>query len=187
MLDAVGQIISAGGTARVTTQLVADLAGVNKVLVYRYFGSVENLIEQYFTAVSDLLPPACEFLNAVDDGTCRQSEEQVLAGALKFVLCQVWENSSCQQILRREVVTGKLTSSALLDYLAIKVRSSSGSADSEPLRSSLIALVYSAICYLGLAIAHGRAVGIDLRSKGAKKKVEILIEDIVKAVLGQQC
>lgn len=47
MLDAVGKIIAEEGFEKVGVNLVAQKAGVSKMLIYRYFGSVEELIAEY--------------------------------------------------------------------------------------------------------------------------------------------
>lgn len=47
MLDAVGKIIAEEGFEKVGVNLVAQKAGVSKMLIYRYFGSVEDLIAEY--------------------------------------------------------------------------------------------------------------------------------------------
>ncbi len=180
MLDAVGLIIQGGGIGKVSTQSVADLAGVNKVLVYRYFGSVENLVEQYFDDLQRIMPCADKLLSAASFGI--ETEADLLISALKELLGQLWENKANQALLRRQLARGKLSSPVLLDYLSMKVRAGCEDSTGNPLKGALAALVYSAICYLALARAQGRDLGIDLTSAGARKRIETLIEDIVGAV-----
>lgn len=180
MLDAVGLIIQSGGIGKVSTQLVADLAGVNKVLVYRYFGSVENLVEQYFGDLQRIMPCPDKLLSAASFGI--QAEADLLISALKELLGQLWENKANQALLRRQLARGKLSSPVLLDYLSMKARAGCEDSTGNPLKGALAALVYSAVCYLALARAQGRDLGIDLTSAGALKRIEVLIEDIVGAV-----
>ncbi len=47
ILDAVGTIIAEEGFEKVGVNLVAQKAGVSKMLIYRYFGSLEDLIATY--------------------------------------------------------------------------------------------------------------------------------------------
>ncbi len=47
ILKAVGEVIEKYGTEKVGVNLIAREAGVNKVLIYRYFGGVDGLMEQY--------------------------------------------------------------------------------------------------------------------------------------------
>ncbi|SEM75748.1 transcriptional regulator, TetR family [bacterium A37T11] len=47
LLDAVGEIIQTEGYTKLGINHIAQVAGVHKKLVYRYFGTVNNLIETY--------------------------------------------------------------------------------------------------------------------------------------------
>lgn len=47
ILDAVGEIIREEGFEKVGVNLVAQKAGVSKMLIYRYFGSIDDLIARY--------------------------------------------------------------------------------------------------------------------------------------------
>ncbi len=181
MLDAVGLIIQSGGIGKVSVQTVADLAGVNKVLVYRYFGTVENLVGQYFSDLQRIIPCADKLLSAASFGI--DADADLLISALKELLGQLWENKTNQALLGRQLASGKLSSPVLLDYLSMKVRAGCEDSTGNPLKGALAALLYSAVCYLTLARAQGRDLGIDLASAGARKRIESVIEEIVGAVL----
>lgn len=47
ILEAVGSIIENQGFEKVGINAIAMEAGVSKMLIYRYFGGVEELIAQY--------------------------------------------------------------------------------------------------------------------------------------------
>ena len=47
ILEAVGSIIENQGFEKVGINAIATEAGVSKMLIYRYFGGVEELIAQY--------------------------------------------------------------------------------------------------------------------------------------------
>lgn len=49
LLDAVGEIIIKDGFDKVGVNVIASKAGVSKVLIYRYFGSVDNMIVEYLS------------------------------------------------------------------------------------------------------------------------------------------
>ena len=49
LLDAVGEIIIKDGFDKVGVNAIASQAGVSKVLIYRYFGSVDNMIVEYLS------------------------------------------------------------------------------------------------------------------------------------------
>ena len=47
ILEAVGKIVEAEGFEAVGVNAVANVSGVSKVLIYRYFGSIEQLLAKY--------------------------------------------------------------------------------------------------------------------------------------------
>lgn len=49
LIDAVGEIIRQHGFKFIRISKVAQLAGVDRKLIYRYFGNLDNLIEAYIT------------------------------------------------------------------------------------------------------------------------------------------
>lgn len=49
LLEAVGEIIIKHGFDKVGINAIASKAGVSKVLIYRYFGSIDNIIVEYLS------------------------------------------------------------------------------------------------------------------------------------------
>lgn len=49
LLEAIGEIIIKDGFDKVGVNAIASKAGVSKVLIYRYFGSVDNMIVEYLS------------------------------------------------------------------------------------------------------------------------------------------
>lgn len=49
LLEAIGEIIIKEGFDKVGVNAIASKAGVSKVLIYRYFGSVDNMIVEYLS------------------------------------------------------------------------------------------------------------------------------------------
>lgn len=50
LIEAVGKLISEEGFHQVGINRIASRAGVNKILIYRYFGGLDGLLEAYFKA-----------------------------------------------------------------------------------------------------------------------------------------
>ena len=61
ILDAVNQVLIEQGIADVTVKNIAQTAGIDKALVYRYFGSLDELLEAY-AAENDLWPRVDELV-----------------------------------------------------------------------------------------------------------------------------
>lgn len=74
LVDAVEALLAEGGVAALGVNAIAARAGVEKVLVYRYFGGVEGLVEawaarsDFWPSVDELLGPGREVLRG-DRGT----------------------------------------------------------------------------------------------------------------------
>ena len=47
LLDTIGQMINESGFEKIGINAVANQSGVSKILIYRYFGSVEGLMAAY--------------------------------------------------------------------------------------------------------------------------------------------
>lgn len=47
LLDTIGQMITESGFEKIGINAVASQSGVSKILIYRYFGSVEGLMAAY--------------------------------------------------------------------------------------------------------------------------------------------
>jgi len=56
LIEAVGSSLRDGGYEYVGVNRIAGHAGVNKKLIYRYFDSVENLIDTYFKGIDYYTP-----------------------------------------------------------------------------------------------------------------------------------
>lgn len=47
MVETIGEMIREGGFEKIGVNAVAERAGVSKILIYRYFGSVDGLVAAY--------------------------------------------------------------------------------------------------------------------------------------------
>lgn len=185
ILDAVGQIIRQKGIGSVNSLAVAQTAGVNRVLVHRYFGTRSNLIQQYLcregtaTLSSDALLDV--FKKAVEG---KQTPE--IAQSIKQLLRYIWEDRAMQRQLVAEITVGRVPDSALFGRNAVQTREPGVCLDSKGFQATLV-LIYSAICYIGVlrATAH-RIHDLDPHSQDWLGRIEALIEPIVASTLQKQ-
>lgn len=56
LIDAVGQIIKEDGFDQIGINKIANRAGINKILIYRYFGGLDGLLVAYFKRKRPLVP-----------------------------------------------------------------------------------------------------------------------------------
>ncbi len=89
LIDAVGQIIRSKGISAVRISTVARIAGVDRKLVYRYFGNLDNLTETYVTENDYWLLFTDHFKTLLNDFTgdnCRIITSRILQDLFKFFL-----------------------------------------------------------------------------------------------------
>lgn len=48
LLDAVGQLIVATGLNQIGINRISSHSGINKILIYRYFGGLDGLLKAYY-------------------------------------------------------------------------------------------------------------------------------------------
>lgn len=78
LVQAVGALLSQGGVAALGVNAVAEHAGVEKVLVYRYFGGLEGLMEAYAERM-DFWPTLDELIGK--DGEVLRDHDKARVGA----------------------------------------------------------------------------------------------------------
>ncbi|MRS63981.1 TetR/AcrR family transcriptional regulator [Larkinella terrae] len=102
ILQAVGDVISERGVNRVGINAVAEKAGVNKVLIYRYFGGWEGLLEQFLKEGHFLSEYNQEFLknNSEPD---QISKSQTRVNYLIGLLRELKVRTSAQEMLKWEI------------------------------------------------------------------------------------
>lgn len=184
IVDALEQIIAEGGIEAVGINHIAERAGVSKVLIYRYFGGIEGLLE-YFVRMGRLFPhytPA--WLEQI-----RPAQPSELAN--------IWSSQSLQ--LFRQLRTSRSARELLKasvkenDSLAETI---SKAQDDEMTRlvdqlvfiegcdhHAISAVVLGALSYLTIQAQNDRPViGIDLRSEDGWQRIEKAVTIICKAI-----
>lgn len=78
LIDAVGSLLREGGVVAVGVNAVAERAGVEKVLVYRYFGGLDGLMTAYAKG-SDFWPTLDELIGP--SGEVLADPDRIRAGA----------------------------------------------------------------------------------------------------------
>ena len=111
LLTAVGSIIREQGFGAVGVNAVARKAGVDKVLLYRYFGDLDTLLKEY-VSVSDYYRTAASTVSPSIDHFTRKDIHKVGSQILLGQLRRLRESSDLQEIYRWELsVDNRLTRS----------------------------------------------------------------------------
>ncbi|MBI5015337.1 MAG: TetR/AcrR family transcriptional regulator [Deltaproteobacteria bacterium] len=188
LLDAVAELVVAGGFAGLGVNAVAKAAGVDKVLIYRYFGGLDGLLEA-FVLERDYyanLDRHAEGLSLV------RSREDLVVWARELMVGQY--RALREDPVFREIVLWQVTTDSPVTQALAAERERRGTQLLERLRlllggegpdlPAVTALLTGGAYYLALASERSAVFnGIDLRSDDGRHRIEAAIETVVSLVI----
>lgn len=190
ILKAVGSILSEKGFDKIGINEIARKANVSKVLIYRYFGGLDELLEIY-AMTADHWPSIEEQLAGHLGEELAKMEFEKIGSILIGGLIQSLENRPItQEIMKWEM----LSQNKLTDMIA-DIREKRGqeifclledqvNSFKDIDMNAFIAIIYGGIQYLILRSKtfYGTFAGIDLQSKRDWKRLEKTAQSIFYAV-----
>lgn len=185
MVAAVGKVIQKKGYPGLTAPNIAIAAGVDKKLVWTYFGSVDNLIEEYvrqkdfwkFAAksyIDDILKePEQIGKNEVNSLLQNQLDVLIRDRALQKIIH--WELGENNKMLRKVADRREEIGERMFSVIMPEFENTN-----TDLRARL-ALLIGGIYYLALhAKTNGSAFcGIDINIDSERERIETAIQDII--------
>lgn len=187
ILQAFERLIARDGLHRVGVNAVAREAGVDKVLVYRYFGGVPQLLAA-LASQHPLWPTFEEVIGTNALGAADLSAEEIAFRFLTGLVRELRKRPLSLAVLRAELVEqSSLTielsrarekwADDMLEYL----QSAGISADSiAPVAAILSAGLLHLLLNPALADAFG---GVDLKSDDGWKKMDEVVRKMVRALI----
>ena len=168
---------------------VAREARVDKVLIYRYFGGLPNLLES-FADRADFWPTAQEIVGAPEDATSRWTAADWGVASLRGLLRELRARPTTQEVLRWELAASNELTERLADVrerrgldLLRRVPLDSGPPPPEDV-SAVAALLSAGIIYLVLRSKTAPVwLGVSLDTEEGWERIERAIESIVRGVL----
>jgi AcrR family transcriptional regulator len=147
ILKAVGEVIEQFGTDKVGVNLIARTAGVNKVLIYRYFESVDGLMEQYVKSGEYASTAAEDYAESI--GTLPpEQRNQAMTDLMVTFLRDLRERKATRDLLRWEIGTGKSILSETKNVVANRLLEKIGTLPNFEDTSGLMAFLSAGIYYL---------------------------------------
>ena len=188
ILRAVGTILENSGFQDIGINNIAREAGVDKVLIYRYFGGLKELLH-VFVEQGDLWPKTDD-ITTDDPGTLKDLPlPQASIVLLKGYLRELRNNPSAQEILREELVRrdGLASETAVArekqgrDLVNI-LKLEPGLSENIDI-TAVASLLSAGFTYLLLrAKTTGVYLGMDLKSEEDWDRIEMTLEEIVRAI-----
>ncbi len=183
LIDAVGQIIVEEGIDRVRINRIASRAGVNKILIYRYFGSLDGLRDAYMQRSKPIASPPQLDINALRSAPL----DVVFDACCKYAISEyrlLRQNTEAQALLKATLMDPMSTSNAastekeqryqvMVDELATLLNTRHGRA--------FAAIINSAMTLLTFLTQQKRLVfGLDLSRDDAWDDLEAAIHNMFR-------
>lgn len=103
IINSVGQVLIEEGANTLGINSIARRAGVSKVLIYRYFGSYDELILKYIKMNNPFPYLKEKTINYIDDGNI--SYQEVFSFFFEALIDYIGENPAFREILTFELVS----------------------------------------------------------------------------------
>ncbi len=191
ILEATGRLLSQKGFRNLGINAIAKEAKVSKILIYRYFGGIQELLKA-FTEEGGFWPSATELLGGETNPRRISNTEQTSVTMLGNYLKELRRRKLTQEIMRWELTEDN----DLIQELArARERQRTGIWGALPIDSARFpeidlgaatALLHAGITYLVLrAKTAEEYMGIDLHSNYGWRRLEKAIDALVKGYFAQ--
>lgn len=189
ILDAVGRLLARRGFLGLGINAIAREARVDKVLIYRYFGGLPELLEA-FAERGDFWPTAQEALGAPSEVTARWTVAESGAAMLKGLLRGLRARPTTQEVLRWELTSSNELTAKLAEARERRGLEMLGRVARDPgLQASVDAAAIAAVLSAGLIYLVLRSksapewLGISLSAEDGWGRIERAVDTIVRRVL----
>lgn len=186
ILRAMGDVMAERGTEKAGINAVAERAGVNKVLIYRYFGGWNGLLEAYVQRGFFLSMFNEKFLESVPEHLPAENRAKVWSEYTIQFLREFRARKPSQELVRWEMTHGETE----LAHRLAKFRNESYTklvdriaphSDFDPL--AIMSLMVSAVTYLVLISSQrDHIVDIDLHAEAGWERIETAIRRIYSSL-----
>lgn len=185
LINAVGELLIDEGYSSLKINKIAKKAGVDKKLIYRYFGNVESLIQAYLRKKDfwmDRVPDIEEQAEAIRSDSGKILAGEILQNQLKYF----YDNTEMQRIILWEIseknalLKGMAETRENLGSELFKVTDNHFKGSSVNLRA-IEALLVSGIYYL---VLHAKTNGstfceIDINDPNGREEINIAARQII--------
>jgi AcrR family transcriptional regulator len=189
ILQAVGNVLSSEGFQGIGINNIARRAGVDKVLIYRYFGDLPGLLRE-FASSGDYWPSMSELIEGAEKASAPPDAGDLAVALLKGNIREIGGSASAQELL-----LGELVSRNELSEASARKRERQGADLIEALVSAapdaggrdvaaMGALLSAGLTFLMLRARTSDAyLGIDISSGEGWERIERAMEELVRGVL----
>jgi len=189
ILDGLGALLAEEGFGALGVNAVARRAGVDKVLIYRYFGGMQKLLRTYAIG-GDFWPSISQQAGAALSELAGMSLRDLSVRLLKGHMRELLKRPRTQEIMRWELLKRNELSDELArarEQQGLEIMQLLGSLDDVPPGvdlAAVAALVHAGLSYLVLrAHTADDYIGVGLNTTKGRRRIENAVETIIDAVL----
>jgi len=182
-LDAVGEILKTRGYTALKINDIAKVAGVDKKMIYTYFGGIDGLIDEYISTTDFWMNVKEENIDVdISDGGKKMTEEMLhsqfdyLLSSVELQKVLIWRLSEERQSLKKMIEAQEETGEMLFKGIS----DPHFGEQAEKFRA-IMALAVSGIYHLTIDTTLNGSVfcGIDLKTEHGRKVVKEALSFIV--------
>ncbi|GGE98146.1 transcriptional regulator, TetR family [Chishuiella changwenlii] len=182
-LDAVGEILKTRGYAALKINDIAKVAGVDKKMIYTYFGGIDGLIDEYISTTDFWMNVKEENIDIdISDGGKKMTEEMLhsqfdyLLSSVELQKVLIWRLSEERQSLKKMIEAQEETGEMLFKGI-----SDPHFGDQAEKFRAIMALAVSGIYHLTIDTTLNGSVfcGIDLKTEHGRQVVKEALSFIV--------
>ncbi len=189
ILKAVGRLLARQGFLGLGVNAIAREARVDKVLIYRYFGGLPELL-QAFAERGDFWPTAEEAAGAPFEVTSRWTSAEWSAAMLKGILRGLRARPTSQEVLRWELTASNELTEKLAEVRELRGLEMLGRLPLDPASrtgtdlTAVAAVLSAGLIYLVLRSKSAPAwLGISLGNEDGWARIERAVETVVRQVM----
>lgn len=181
IIRALGEVIEANGAEKVGVNLIARTAGVNKVLIYRYFGSIEGLMESYISSGQFAASYGEGFLENQSRPQTSEAGE-LWKATLKEQLDDLLSKKASRELIKWEIGSGNSVLTESRNERALNILKKIGPLAKTKDTAAVTSLLLGGIYYLAISSDFRKhAMDIDLQSETGWERIKAAVEEIVSA------
>jgi AcrR family transcriptional regulator len=187
IMDAIEQILMREQGSQIRINSIAKEAGVDKVMIYRYFGNLEKLLIA-FAEEKDIWPPLELLLRKKSDSATESPLQNQLICYLTNYLSEIRRDQMAKEILRWALTNMNALTKSMENDREKQIKSLMNqlffdqNANPEIDLGAVISLLHAGITHLVLCAKHSDYyMGLDLKSARGWKKVENALGEILES------
>lgn len=192
LIDAVGQIILKEGFKGIGINAIAKQAGLDKVLIYRYFDGLDGLLRA-FARQKDFYINISETLKDEVEHASKNNLKHILIKVLNSQFQELLSNKELQEFMLWEMLERNELTIAIAKereekgyQLSCSIKEKMGLNENALDTDAIIAVLVSGLYYLAL---RSRTVdifnGVELNNNAGYKRIEKAIETMVDLLFNQ--